>query len=196
MKKAILGTLTVVFLVTAGVCLNAWSEPWHHGWGSRGDGGCSFHRHMMEGAMMGPGMGPGFMDHGMIGDDMHLVMMAEKLNLSSEQRDKIGKIMDTAHSQMRDLLFKMVDMHKEVRSLTRGAAKADDAKLRQLADQQGKLTADMMYLCWKSRADMRAVLTPDQLKKLDSYHRERWSGKRSRMDRGMRRGMARPGPGA
>lgn len=210
MKKAILGTLTVVLLVTAGVSLNVWSDPGHHGSEAWGGPGCAFQAGVME---RGPGpvflehgdmrnmffahgMGPMFMGHGMMGGDMGLVMMAEKLNLSSEQRDKIGKIMDSAHSQMRDLLFKMVDTHKEVRSLTRGAGKTDDAKLRQLADQQGKLAADMMYLSWKSRADMRAVLTPDQLKKLESFHHERWHGKHPRMDRGMRRGMARPGSGA
>ena len=205
MKKAILGTVTVVVLVTAGVFLNAWSDPWHRGAGPWSDAGCDYHRqHMMGGmgpmfmqhGMMSRGMGSMFMEHGMLGGDMDLVMMAEKLNLTTEQRDKIGKVMDTAHTQMRDLMFKMVDTHKEVRSLNRSTGKTDDAKLRQLADQQGKLVADMMYLSWKSRADMRAVLTPDQLKQLDRFHSHMWDGKGSRMERGPRRGMTGPGPGA
>lgn len=206
MKRAILGTLTFALLVTVGVCLNAWSAPWHSGGGgSWHDGGCGFHRQvvgggmgpvMMDHGMFGHGMGPMFMDRGMMGDDMHLVMMAEKLNLTSDQRDKIGKIMDAAHSQMRDLLFKMMDAHKEIRNLTHGAAKPDDAKLRELADQQGKLAADMMYLAWKSRADMRAVLTPDQLKRFDSFHKDRWHRKGSRMEHRPRRGMSGPGAGA
>lgn len=163
MNKRLLGAMTAIMILAAGLFLNAWSDPgpgpdhaWHEHGSHHGMFGMMDHSDMM---------GPGMMD-----STMGLVMLAEKLDLTPDQRDKIGKIMDDARPKMRSLMFEMMDSHKQMKSMMHANDKVDDSKLRQLADQQGKLMADMMYITMKSRTDMLAVLTDEQRKRLDGFH--------------------------
>ncbi len=99
-------------------------------------------------------------------DPMHQVMLAERLDLSREQREALGKIADEAMPKMRDLMFRMGDGRKELDSALEGQGK-DDAALRALADAQGKMHADLLYLQLSTRQRMRKLLTEEQRAQLE-----------------------------
>ena len=127
--------------------------------------------------MEGGPMGMHRFGHDRKGDDMDIMRMAERLGLTQDQRDRIGKIIDETRPKLRKNGFDMMDNRKELHALMK-EDKLDDRKLRSLTRKQGELMADMMYMRMKMRADVRSVLTDEQLNKL-----------KERKDRFMRRGM-------
>ena len=109
------------------------------------------------------GMHSGF-GHGRMGT-RDIMRMAERLDLTQAQRDKIGKIIDDTRPKMRKNAFDMMDNRKEIHALIK-QDKIDDKKLRTLTRRQGELMADEMYLQMKMRSDVHAVLTDEQRSKL------------------------------
>jgi len=99
-------------------------------------------------------------------DPMHLVMLAERLDLSKEQREALGKIADETTPKMRDLMFRMGDARKELDAALEGQDR-DEAALRGLADAQGKLHADLLFLQLSTRQRMRKLLNDEQRAQLD-----------------------------
>ena len=117
----------------------------------------------MPGCMSG---GPMMMEMPMAGDPMHLVGLAEELDLSPDQRKQMGAIMDSTMPKLRDLMFRMADARKAMHEY-KEADKKDEAALRKITDEHGKVMAEMMFLTMKMHQDMHAVLNEEQLKKLD-----------------------------
>lgn len=128
------------------------------------------------------------------GDPFHLMMLVDVLDLDKEQRKRVGVVMDALMPKMREVLFSLSDSRKALEEVFEGQV-SDDKQLRKLADEQGRLTAEMLYLHMKARADLRAVLTEEQLEKLEGFpaghgarrfmkHRGRFhdSGERSRTE--------------
>jgi len=101
------------------------------------------------------------------GMPFNLVMLAEQLDLTKDQRDQAGKIVDEATPKLRALMFRMIDARKAGKELKSGAA--TDQALRKHADEQGEIVSELTYLGLKARADLRALLTEEQRKKLDSF---------------------------
>lgn len=99
-------------------------------------------------------------------DPMRLVMLAERLELSKEQRDAMGRIMDEASPKMRDLMFRMGDARKELEAALDGGGK-DEAGLRALADAQGKLHADLLFLHLSTQQRLQKLLTEEQRARLE-----------------------------
>jgi Spy/CpxP family protein refolding chaperone len=110
------------------------------------------------------GMG---MAHAMPGVPFNLIVLAEQLELTPEQRDKAGKILDETTPKVRALMFRMMDARKAGNALKSGTA--GDKDIRRHADEQGEIVAELTYLGLKARADLRALLTEEQRKKLDSF---------------------------
>ena len=134
---------------------------------------------------------------GMMGDEpFPLVMLAERLDLDKKQRDQAGRIMDETMPKMRELMFRKIDSHKALKAFA-ASGNTDAKALRKLADEQGKITADMIYLRMKAQADFRALLTDEQKQKFASFER-RMSGKhrhhRRHRDRGMPGQESAPAP--
>jgi Spy/CpxP family protein refolding chaperone len=130
--------------------------------------------------MPSPMHGAMFVSDGMAGmgdalpmDPMQLVMLATRLELTPEQRSGIGRVIDDVAPKLRDLMFRMADARDEFESARTGAK--DDAALRALADAQGKLHADMLYLRLSAQQRVRRLLTDEQRAKLDS-NRHGWRG--------------------
>lgn len=110
------------------------------------------------------GMG---MAHAMPGMPFNLIMLAEHLDLTPEQRDKAGKLLDATTPKMRALMFRMMDARKAGQALK--SAEASDKDIRKHADEQGEIVAELTYLGLKARADLRALLTDEQRRKLDAF---------------------------
>lgn len=125
--------------------------------------------------------GPGFMQgrggHGMMSGvemgPMRLVRLAERLDLTKEQRNSIGRIMDDTRPKLRDNMFKLMDARKAMRELLNGKGKVEDRKLRSLTREQADAMGEMTYLRLKMHNDIRNVLTKEQLAKLDKFRGQR-----------------------
>lgn len=117
--------------------------------------------------MMGGHMGMHGFGHGGMGTK-DILRMAERLDLTQTQRDRIGKIIDDTRPKLRKNAFDMMDNRKAIHALMQ-QDKMDDKKLRTLTRRQGELMADEMYLQMKMRSDIHAVLTNEQLEKLKGF---------------------------
>ena len=159
----ILGILAIVLTVPAA---NLYAQQ-------RGPGG--FDRPGFMAGRHGPGM--------MVGDmgSMRLVRLAERLDLTKDQRNSIAKIIDNTQPKMRDNMFKLMDTRKAMRELLDGKTKVDDRKLRSLTRDQGDAMADLMYLRLKMHNDIRKVLSDEQLAKLENFRGQRKGMRPDRM---------------
>ena len=117
------------------------------------------------------GRGMGFDQHGMDADS-HVDRMAERLDLTKEQRDKVRAIVDKTRPQTRELHDKLAESRKQLQSLTlQGTAK--ESEIRKLADSQGKLIADMIVQRNKVQGEINAVLTLEQREKMQQQFEHR-----------------------
>ena len=114
--------------------------------------------------MAGEHMGMHGFGHGRMGT-RDILRMAERLDLTQAQRDKIGNIIDDTRPKLRKNAFDMMDNRKAIHALMQ-EDKMDDKKLRTLTRRQGELMADEMYLQMKMRSDIHGVLTDEQRAKL------------------------------
>jgi Spy/CpxP family protein refolding chaperone len=113
----------------------------------------------------GPGMS------GMHGDpEARIEHMTRELNLSTSQRDSVRAIADKHRAEMRALHDRMADNHKQLQALT-AQGDVDEAKLRAVADAQGKDMADMIMLRTRMQAEIAKVLTPAQREQMQKQHR-------------------------
>ncbi len=108
----------------------------------------------------------GFPDETLSADPGQMVRLAQRLALTPEQRQAYGRIMDEAAPKMRDLLFRMQDTRGELEAAL-DADDKDETALRKLADTQGRLHADLLYLQLATRAKLRALLDDAQRAKLE-----------------------------
>lgn len=100
---------------------------------------------------------------------MHGPMMDrlfDKLNLTPEQKDKIKELRKQGHektkAQREQLMAKQRELHQMVRS-AKATREQAIAKQREVNTLQNQLAESRMQTWF----DMRAVLTPDQLKQLE-----------------------------
>lgn len=112
-----------------------------------------------------PGLVPGMQS--LPGMPFDLIMLSERLELTPEQRERAGRIVDAAAPQLRALMFRQLDARKAGEALR--TAQPDDAALRRHADEQGRIVAELSYLGLKTRAELRALLTEAQRDRLDEF---------------------------
>ena len=88
--------------------------------------------------------------------------LADRLDLTKDQRKAIRKIMDDARAKSRELGEDMYRNREDMQDAM--SDKGYSPQYDKLAHQQGKLIGDMMVLRAKARADVEAVLDDDQKK--------------------------------
>ncbi len=117
--------------------------------------------------------------HGHRGSDSEhrINRLADRLELSAEQRDQVRAIADKSRPALRAVHDKMQENRKSMRALMQ-QEKVNDSDIRKLADARGKLVAEMTVLRARMKSDIHAVLTPEQRDKLKQHseHRRRSSG--------------------
>jgi len=118
--------------------------------------------------------------HGMMGDFggsiermvEHLSRAAEKLDLSDEQLDQIFAVADASRGELRDLMMQMHDNKKALRETAR-LEQYDAAAIAELAATQGDLTARMIVLRTRMRAEIMAIFSPEQRSKMEELKEHR-----------------------
>jgi len=126
-------------------------------------------------AQPAPGMGEG-MHQGMHGAGMHRggdrMRQMEMLGLTEAQKDQIFKIRHDSVPAMREQMKQVHKAGLELRQLAM-ADKFDEAKARQLADQQAKAMSNMAVMRAQTANRVRQVLTPEQRQKMDQMREHR-----------------------
>jgi len=102
----------------------------------------------------------------------NLDRMAKKLDLTDDQQSQIEAITADAKSQMNDLRQEMQANRKALRELTQQSL-LDEAEVRNVADTQGDLKADMIVLRAQRHAKIAAILTEDQRAQLEEMRGKR-----------------------
>ncbi len=82
-------------------------------------------------------------------------------------------------TEMRTLHDRMADNRQQLRALTAQGGDVDQAKLRTLADAQGKDMADMIMLRTQMQSEIAKVLTPAQREQMQQQRRSGFGRKGS-----------------
>lgn len=111
-----------------------------------------------------------------------ILKLANKLNLTQQQRDQIKTIVQNARPHMADLMNQAATSEKALHDAM-NSDQYDAAQIKTLATQKGAVIAQMI----EARADMHhqimAVLTADQkaqLKKMLDQERAKWQARQDK----------------
>jgi len=120
----------------------------------------------------GPGMGSGApgMRQGPGGPDGIMGAIMHKLDLTDEQREKIETIMDENHAKTSAARRTVEKARKALEEAV--SSDADEAAIRKAATALGTALGDEAVLKVKTMKEIKAVLTPEQIKKLDELKTE------------------------
>jgi len=128
--------------------------------------------------------GRGFGGPGMMGE-----MFAGMLDLTEEQRQQVREIHQAARAEARPIRREL----KAGREAMQKAIRTNNtAEIERLAAGQGELRGQLTAIFAKSRAEFRALLTPEQAEKLDSFRERMKERRKARRERGF---GSRPEPG-
>ncbi|MEE4378135.1 MAG: Spy/CpxP family protein refolding chaperone [Candidatus Competibacteraceae bacterium] len=100
--------------------------------------------------------------------------IADKLDLNDEQRVQIAAVVDKSSQQMASLRDQMKANREQLRELSQQSP-FDETAVRNVADTQGDLKANMIVLRAQQRAEINAILTDEQ--------RAQWEEKRGKRGR-------------
>jgi len=121
----------------------------------------------------------------MRGPEEMLSRMTEKLGLDATQEQSVRDLMEAARPQFDSLR----DRSRANRDALRDLDVNDpgyDARLKELATESGQLATEMTLLHGRLRAEINAVLTPEQRQQLAEQMKNMgdrpWSGPRHRPD--------------
>lgn len=97
--------------------------------------------------------------HGKRGFDVD--RLAEKLNLSDDQRSQMKVIIEESKPQISALREKMRENRKQLRELSQKTP-FNETDVRKLAEAQGDVKAEMIVLRMQQRSQIQALLTEEQ----------------------------------
>lgn len=96
--------------------------------------------------------------------------MAEKLDLTEEQRNEATEIVTEASTAARENREQLRALHEQLRAMR---DTFDDEAAHALSDEIGEITADMVYRRSSSHAAIYALLTPEQREEFDEMQERR-----------------------
>lgn len=195
MKKGIIALVALALLVPLAAIAQEGPDP--EAVGSQGHG------------MMGPGMGR--MGHGPMGPGQccmggdregrggdrpgieRLMMLADKIGLTEQQRDQLKKMQVDFRMQMIDREADLKKAEVQLQSLMMDK-NAPEAEVDRAIDDVARFRADVQKLKYSHHKQVRGVLTDEQFEKLQKMREER-RGEMPDMGQGMGNWMRVPGPG-
>ena len=111
----------------------------------------------------GPGFGPGFGERGFPGEFL-VEKIGKELGLSDEQKTQAKQILSDSKTRVEPLIEAMRESHKQIKDQgTDGIF--DEAKVSEFANQQAENTKTLIFEKEKTKAQLFAILTPEQREK-------------------------------
>lgn len=95
-----------------------------------------------------------------------------ELDLSEQQRQQLQALMQTRHDDRKAKRRARLESRKALREAAT-ADPYDPARVRALAEEQGRMMADMLVRRVDTQRQIRALLTPEQRAKLDDMRAQR-----------------------
>jgi protein CpxP len=131
MKKSIIAILAIIVLGLGAIFIFAQKGRMHRGGLAGGFGGGGF------------------------------VRMAEKLNLSDEQKTQVKTILEDSKTRIKPIMESLRENHKQAENLgTDGTF--NEAQVNQIAANQAEITKQLFIEKEKTKAQIFALLTPEQ----------------------------------
>jgi Spy/CpxP family protein refolding chaperone len=115
----------------------------------------------------------GIMKQGIKGEGRFLDRMADRLELTTEQRSSVKAALEKSKPRMTAIKEKMRTNRKALRELGRDGS-SDDNRVQALARERGDLVASLVIERSKIRSDIQQILTDkqrEQMKQMRSKHR-------------------------
>ncbi len=111
---------------------------------------------------------------------LHMLRMANDLDVTDEQISRIESILENARPQF-EALGEQLHTQREAWLEANDPAVFDEVAARQFVEAQSALHTDLMLLRMQTRAEVLSILTPEQreaLKAMKDSGKERFRGKR------------------
>jgi Spy/CpxP family protein refolding chaperone len=118
------------------------------------------------------------------------LLAADALDLTPEQEAKLDELAEAHRASGKDVFDRMDKLRGELDDLTK-SPDFDMGKAEKLIDEMSRLRADREKAGLRHRLEMRKVLTPEQLKKLDECRASFGRGGRAGFGRGLGRRLGR-----
>jgi Spy/CpxP family protein refolding chaperone len=103
----------------------------------------------------------GMKGEGMDRGEKFMNQMADRLQLTTEQRSSVQAVLQKSQPQRANLKEKMQANRKALKELAR-SGKSDSSQIAELAQERGQLVADMIVQRSKVRGEIREILTDAQ----------------------------------
>jgi Spy/CpxP family protein refolding chaperone len=113
-----------------------------------------------------PGIGPGPFPGGPGNPALMLEHMADHLDLTDQQRDSVENILQAAKPEIEAIRDQAKANHEAIQALD-PASPAYDVELNNIAVSNGELAAAGTLLAVRIRSEVHAVLTDEQIAKLE-----------------------------
>lgn len=107
-----------------------------------------------------------------------LLILRSQLNVTEEQREKVETIVKSHRDEIGPLAKFLVAKGRALRAAVT-ADTPDEQTIRRAADDLGKAIGDAALLASKVRGEVRAVMTPEQIKAIEEFR----AGKDGAVDR-------------
>ena len=104
-----------------------------------------------------------------------IAYIARELDMTEEQKAQLREVLDAARPEADRLADAMVNSREAMKAY-RESDRYSEEDIRAIADEKGKLVADMMVLHARVHTQIKAILTPDQLERFEKM-RTRHRGK-------------------
>jgi Spy/CpxP family protein refolding chaperone len=106
----------------------------------------------------------------MSGQVGRLLTLRSELDLTTEQKDSIHKIVDNHRQEIRDVMKPVAEKRRALRDATI-AASPDEKAIRAAASDLGSALGNAAVLGSKIKTEVVTVLTPEQKQKIDEFRK-------------------------
>ena len=113
--------------------------------------------------------------HGQRGGIGHLLMLGDKIDLTDQQRDRLKEMQVEFQMNRIDRKAELEKAQVQLRVLMHEDDAAEGDVFRAI-DEMSRLKADMQKTRYKHRQQVKAVLTDDQVDKLEELRKARFDG--------------------
>ncbi|HMS38981.1 MAG TPA: Spy/CpxP family protein refolding chaperone [Pyrinomonadaceae bacterium] len=124
--------------------------------------------------------------HGGRGGEFLFGRIAKELNLSDEQKTQIKQIMDAEKEKIKPIFESLKENRQKMQALT-ADRNFDEAKVKQLADEQGSLTSLLIVEKERTKSQIFQVLTVEQREKAkamkEKFEERMKEGRKNRKDK-------------
>lgn len=109
---------------------------------------------------------------GLFASSFQTAHIAQRLDLSEEQRQQFREILSQTRPEADDLADAILANRRALRELQKGT-EMSDSEIREIADRRGQLVSRMIVLKVRVRSQIDALLTPEQRSRFQEMQKQK-----------------------